>query len=160
MLFGRKRRTAIFSPTAGKLIPMSRVNDPTFSEEILGKGFAICPSEGKIVSPVNGIIEQVFRTCHAISLVSDDGAEILIHVGLNTIELKGEFFKPHCSEGDIVLPGDLILEFDLKSISDAGYDITTPVVICNSNEFEGFTEQIERTVSIGDEILSLKRNTR
>jgi PTS system beta-glucosides-specific IIC component len=157
MLFGKKRRTVIFSPAAGKLIPMSQVNDPTFSEEILGKGFAIYPSEGKVVSPVSGIIEQVFRTCHAISLVSDDGADILIHVGLNTIELKGKFFKPHCNEGDVVLPGDLILEFDIKNISGAGYDITSPIVICNSNEFEGFTEQIERNVSIGDEILSLKR---
>ena len=157
MFFSKKKRLAILSPTDGRLRPVSQVNDPTFSEEMLGKGFAIYPTVGKIVSPVSGKIEQVFDTCHAISLTSDAGAEILIHVGLNTIELKGKFFKAHCKEGDIVVPGDLLLEFDLKGILGAGYDIITPVVICNSNEFEGFSEQTERDVSIGDEVLSLKR---
>ena len=157
MFLGKKKNSAILSPAEGKLIPITRVNDPTFSEEMLGKGVAICPAEGKIVSPVNGKVEQVFETFHAVSIISDDGAEILIHVGLNTIELKGKFFKPHCSDGDTVAPGDLLLEFDLNAIADAGYDTVTPIVVCNSDEFEGFSEQSERQVMKGDEIFSLKK---
>ncbi|MCL2222681.1 MAG: PTS glucose transporter subunit IIA [Oscillospiraceae bacterium] len=157
MLFGKKKRTVILSPADGKLLPITQVSDPTFSEEMLGKGVAICPSEGKIFAPVSGKIEQVFDTSHAISLISDDGAEILIHVGLNTVELKGKFFKTHCADGDTVTPGDLLLEFDLQDIADAGYDTVTPVVICNSDEFEGFAVVTEREISKGEEILSIKK---
>jgi len=164
-MFGRRKRKiedkanliSVLAPVSGELIPIREVNDPTFSEEMLGKGVAIRPSEGRVVSPVHGRVTQLFETGHAVTLTSDDGVEILIHVGLDTIRLKGTHYIPHIREGDPVKPGDLLLEFDLISIAAAGFDIVTPVVICNSDDFDNFSLPAVRAVGEGDTIISFTK---
>lgn len=130
----------IGSPIEGEAVSIKEVNDPTFSEEILGKGIAIKPSNGRVVAPVDGEVTVMFKTKHAVSLVSEDGVEILIHVGLETVNLKGEHFKSYVEAGDKVKVGDLLVEFDVEKIKEAGYDTTSPVVICNTPEFANVVE--------------------
>lgn len=122
------------SPLEGVIIPLSEVNDKIFSDEIMGKGVAIIPSSGKVVSPCNGVVTALFDTKHAIGITSDSGLEILIHIGLDTANLKGEYFKNLVEKGASVKKGELLLEFDLDSIIKAGYDCTTPIIIANSND--------------------------
>lgn len=130
----------IGAPIEGEAVFIKEVNDPTFSEEILGKGIAIRPSNGRVVAPVNGEIAIMFKTKHAVSLVSEQGVEILIHVGLETVNLQGEYFKSYVQEGDKVKAGDLLVEFDIEKIKEAGYDTTSPVVICNTVDMQDVLE--------------------
>ncbi|MEF9990870.1 MAG: PTS glucose transporter subunit IIA [Romboutsia sp.] len=125
----------IGSPIEGEAVSINEVNDPTFASEMLGKGVAIKPAKGRVVAPVSGEITIVFETKHAISIVSETGVEILIHIGLDTVKLKGEYFTTHVKVGDKVEVGDLLLEFDVEKIKEAGYDTITPMVVCNSAEF-------------------------
>lgn len=125
----------IKSPLKGKIIPLSEVNDEVFSAEILGKGVAIIPEEGVVVSPVEGTIEAVLDSKHAIAIKSRDGIEILIHVGIDTVNLGGKYYNNFVKVGDNVKVGDKLLEFDREEIINNGYEITTPVLICNSVDF-------------------------
>ncbi|MDQ0720235.1 PTS system beta-glucosides-specific IIC component [Paenibacillus sp. W4I10] len=125
----------IFSPISGEVKPLSLVPDPAFSEEMMGKGFAIQPSEGRAVSPVNGTIFSVSKSGHAIGLVSDLGAEMLIHIGIDTVKLKGQFFSPKVQAGAKVSVGDLLMEFDREEIEKAGYNMITPVIITNMYQY-------------------------
>lgn len=136
-LFGgeEKEEKVIVAPVSGKAVPMSQVNDPTFSQEILGKGTAIIPSEGKIVAPADGQVTMVFDTLHALSVQTDSGAELIIHIGLDTVQLKGQYFEAHVQAGDKVKKGDLLLNFDMDKIKEAGYDVITPVIVCNTPQF-------------------------
>ena len=163
MLFGGRKNTSnkedkritVLAPMDGELIQVTAVDDPTFSEEMLGRGVAIRPSGGKAVSPVSGTVTQMFDTGHAVTVTSDDGVEILIHIGLNTVELKGEHFKKCANGGDRVVPGDLLIEFDGASIKAAGYDTVTPIVVCNSDDFSSFVPQADKIVAEGEEIIYL-----
>nr|WP_154889208.1 beta-glucoside-specific PTS transporter subunit IIABC [Paenibacillus xylanexedens] len=125
----------IFSPINGEVKPLSVVPDPAFSEEMMGKGFAIQPSEGRAVSPVNGIVFSVSKSGHAIGLVSDLGAELLIHIGVDTVKLKSQFFSPKVQAGAKVSVGDLLMEFDREEIEKAGYSMITPVIITNMHQY-------------------------
>lgn len=125
----------VFSPIAGAVKPLSEVNDPAFSEEIMGKGFAIQPSEGRVVSPVNGTVFSLSKSGHAIGLVSDRGAEMLIHIGIDTVKLKGLHFSPKVTAGTKVSVGDLLMEFDRVEIEKAGYSTITPVIITNIQQY-------------------------
>lgn len=127
--------TDIFSPVAGEVKPLSAVNDPAFSQEIMGKGVAIEPTEGRIVSPVNGTVFSVSKSGHAIGLVSDTGTEMLIHIGIDTVKLKGKHFTPHAKAGETVKIGDLLMEFDLAAVRGEGYETITPVIVTNINEY-------------------------
>ncbi|MEG2633320.1 MAG: PTS glucose transporter subunit IIA, partial [Oscillospiraceae bacterium] len=124
----------ILCPVEGEVVSIKEVNDPTFSEEILGIGLAVKPSVGRVVSPVDGTVALMFDTGHAVSIVADNGAEILIHVGLDTVALKGLHYTVHCATDDKVKSGQLLIEFDIDGIKADGYDIITPVVICNSSD--------------------------
>ncbi len=130
----------IGSPIEGEVISIKEVNDPTFAEEMLGKGIAIIPSKGRVVAPVDGEITILFDTKHAVSITSEQGVEMLIHVGLDTVKLKGEPFTAYVKAGDKVKAGDLLVEFDIEKIKEAGYEIATPVVICNTGEFSEVKE--------------------
>ena len=130
----------IGSPIEGDVISIKEVNDPTFAEEMLGKGIAIIPSKGRVVAPVDGEVTILFETKHAVSITSDQGVEMLIHIGLDTVKLKGEAFTSHVKAGDKVKAGDLLIEFDIEKIKEVGYDIVTPVVICNTAEFSEIKE--------------------
>ncbi|WP_019912249.1 beta-glucoside-specific PTS transporter subunit IIABC [Paenibacillus sp. HW567] len=126
----------IFSPITGEVKPLSEVNDPAFSEEIMGKGFAIQPSAGRVVSPINGTVFSLSKSGHAIGLVSDNGAEMLIHIGIDTVKLKGLHFSPKVAAGTKVAIGDLLMEFDLAEIEKAGFSTITPVIITNIQEYD------------------------
>lgn len=140
-LFGgkEKEKKQILSPVEGKAVPMSEVNDPTFSQEILGKGAAVIPAKGRVVAPAEGEVTMLFDTLHALSIQTTAGAELIIHIGLDTVNLKGEHFKAHVKAGDHVKPGDLLVEFDMARIKAAGYDVITPVIICNTPDFPDMT---------------------
>ncbi|MGG4403409.1 beta-glucoside-specific PTS transporter subunit IIABC [Paenibacillus amylolyticus] len=125
----------IFSPMNGEVKPLSLVPDPAFSEEMMGKGFAIQPAEGRAVSPVNGTVISVSKSGHAIGLVSDLGAEMLIHIGIDTVKLKGQYFSPKVQAGAKVSVGDLLMEFDREEIEKAGYNMITPVIITNMFQY-------------------------
>ncbi|WP_091020580.1 MULTISPECIES: beta-glucoside-specific PTS transporter subunit IIABC [Paenibacillus] len=128
-------RYEIVSPMAGEVVALKDINDVTFAGEHMGKGIAIRPTSGRVVSPITGIVQTVYRTKHAIGLVSDDGVEMLIHIGQDTVKLKGEHFTTHVKDGDRVNAGDLIVEFDLQAIKDAGYETVTPIIVTNTSNY-------------------------
>ena len=128
-------KTLIASPMSGPCIALDTVKDPTFASGLLGKGVAIVPVAGRVVSPVDGTVVSLFKTHHAIGIESADGAEILIHVGIDTVKLDGKFFTLHVDVDAVVKQGDLLLEFDVPGITDAGYDLTTPVLVTNSDDY-------------------------
>ena len=133
-LKGKRKGNCIGSPCKGKAVALTEVPDPTFSEKILGDGFAVIPSEGKIYAPADGEVTVVFDTLHAITMTTDQGAELLIHIGLDTVTLKGAPFTAHVAAGDHVKKGDLLLDADLEKIQEAGLHIITPVLVCNTDE--------------------------
>jgi PTS system beta-glucosides-specific IIC component len=151
-----KKDQKLLSPLNGQVVNLSEVNDSTFSSEVMGKGIAVKPTNGKVVSPVNGVITSLFKTKHAIGITSDEGAEILIHVGLDTVKLEGEHFEARIKQGDKVTVGQLLLEVDIDSITKAGYDTTTPVIITNSDRFTELVPTNNTQVSNIDVILNLK----
>ncbi|CAI6076745.1 PTS system beta-glucoside-specific EIIBCA component [Paenibacillus sp. JJ-100] len=136
----------IFSPITGEVRPLSEVPDPAFSEEIMGKGFAIQPTEGRVVSPINGTVFSLSKSGHAIGLVSDTGAEMLIHIGIDTVKLKGQFFSPKVQAGAKVNVGDILMEFDREEIEKAGYTTITPVIITNIHQYESIASAGRTTV--------------
>ncbi|WP_150274670.1 beta-glucoside-specific PTS transporter subunit IIABC [Paenibacillus tepidiphilus] len=125
----------VWSPMKGKAIPLTEVNDPTFGEEMMGKGIGFVPATGELVSPVNGTVMNVFKTKHALVIRSWDGVELLIHVGINTVKLKGQYFTAHVQTGDKVSAGDKLLSFELEQIAE-NYDITTAMVVTNTDEYK------------------------
>ncbi len=147
--------TDIFSPVAGEVKPLSAVNDPAFSQEIMGKGVAIEPTEGRIVSPVNGTVFSVSKSGHAIGLVSDTGTEMLIHIGIDTVKLKGQHFTPHAKAGETVKIGDLLMEFDLKAVRDAGYETITPVIVTNINDYNDLQSATQPNTRSGELLYKL-----
>lgn len=147
----------IGAPVAGKLVSIKEVSDPTFGDEILGKGAAIIPSDGRVYAPVDGKVATVFPTGHAIALVGSDGEEILIHVGLDTVKLNGKYFTIHVEEEQEIKKGELLLEADLDQIRAAGYDIITPIVVCNTDDFTQVQPETPGEVKQGDDILKLQK---
>ncbi|MFF2446553.1 beta-glucoside-specific PTS transporter subunit IIABC [Neobacillus sp. NPDC058068] len=131
-----KNNEEILSPIEGTVVALKEVNDQVFSSEAMGKGFAILPSVGRVVAPVDGTVSSFFKTRHAIGITSEEGAEILIHVGLDTVKLDGEYFTAHVQQDDHVEAGDLLLEFDMAKIKEAGFEVITPVIITNSSDYQ------------------------
>lgn len=129
----------IDAPIPGKVIPLSEVKDQTFASGVLGEGYAIVPSEGKVYAPFDGTCDNLFDTLHAMGLVSDSGVELLIHVGLETVGLNGAPFKAHIKSGDTFKKGDLLLEFDIDAIKAAGCETQTPVIVTNAEDVGGIT---------------------
>ena len=153
--FGKKVDNVLGAPVEGKAVAISEVSDPTFGQEILGKGMAIIPTVGKVVAPIDGTIGMVFDTKHAISMTSKSGIEILIHVGLDTVTLNGEPFIAHVEAGQNVKAGDLMLEFDIEAIKAAGLETITPVVICNTDDYKDVVANVDKDVKTLDEVLTI-----
>ena len=130
-----KAAVDVVAPVSGKVISLKEVKDEAFSSETLGKGCAIIPSEGVIVAPVDGTISTLPSSMHAVGITTADGSDVLIHVGMNTVELNGKHYTAKVKEGDSVKKGDVLIVFDLEAIKAAGYDTTTPVIICNADDF-------------------------
>lgn len=156
-LFKKKETPGITlaAPLKGKAVSLSEVNDPTFSENMLGKGAAIIPAEGKIYAPADGEISLVFDTLHAVSMTTTEGIELLIHVGLDTVMLKGEGFTSHVATGDKVKKGDLLLSVDLDALKSAGYDIITPMVVCNTDSYADVVPAASGDISVGDDFVKI-----
>lgn len=153
----RPSKDVICAPVAGEAVPISEVSDPTFGQEILGKGIAIRPADGKVVAPCDATVDMMFDTGHAVSLVASFGAEILIHTGLDTVNLKGKHYKIHCKSGDKVKKGQLLMEMDVAAIAAEGYDTITPVIVCNSGDYGLFETHVGKTVAAGDPVIELAK---
>ena len=125
----------VYSPLQGKAISITEVKDEVFSQKILGDGMAVVPVKGELYAPADGRIESVFEARHAVSMVTSQGAELLMHIGMDTVKLEGKYFEPQVQDGDTVKKGQLLMKFDLDAIKAAGYDVTTPVVVTNSDRF-------------------------
>lgn len=130
-----EKKGEIFSPLTGDLVLLKELPDPTFAEEMTGKGIAIYPKEGRVTAPFDGTVTMIAKSKHAIMLTSTSGIDILIHVGLNTVSLKGKFFEEKVVIGQRVNKGDILLEFDLESIQAAGIDLTTPIIVANTPDY-------------------------
>ena len=148
-------KEVIGSPLTGEILPLSQVKDDAFAQGALGKGLAILPSEGKIVSPVDGILTTLFPTYHALGVTSNSGAEILIHVGMDTIKLEGKHFTAKAKQGDVVKKGQVLLEFDIEGIIGAGYEVITPVIITNSNDYLDVVETSASDIAFGEDLLKV-----
>ncbi|AOA01352.1 beta-glucoside-specific PTS transporter subunit IIABC [Carnobacterium maltaromaticum] len=146
----------VSNPIKGNIIPLNEVKDGAFASGALGKGFAIEPIEGKVIAPFNGKIEAVFPTKHAIGLVSETGIELLIHVGLNTVELKGQYFDTLVEPGQTVKKGQAILNFDLEKIKESGYETQVPVVITNSPQYSSIELTNKGKLLNNEEVLIVK----
>ena len=142
----------------GEAIPMSEVKDETFAAEVLGKGIAIIPKKGEVTAPCDAVVETVFTTRHAIGLKADHGVEILIHVGINTVELGGKFYTSHVTEGDRVRTGQVMLTFDMEKIKEAGYDVTTPMIVTNSDDYQEIRILKTGNVTKQDAVLEIKES--
>ena len=147
----------ICAPMFGETVPCSEINELTFQKEMLGKSVAIRPTMGKVYAPIDGKVEMMIETLHAVSITSEQGAEILIHVGIDTVGLKGKHFKAYAKEGAIVKRGDLLLEFDIDAIAAAGYDVISPVIICNSDDYEEIEKTTVSSMKVGETIMKLKK---
>lgn len=157
-LFGKSDKNTndiICAPIAGQAVEIAEVPDPVFAEGLLGKGIAIQPADGKVYAPVDGTVSMMFETGHAVSIVSKSGAEILIHVGLETVSLQGKPFTIHARSGDEIKKGQLLLEVDLEMIKEAGLPTITPVLVCNSEDYTIFNVVTGKAVTNDDAIIDL-----
>lgn len=145
----------IVAPCDGTVKPLSEVNDDVFSQEIMGKGIAIEPSAGNLYAPCDGTITVCFPTGHAIGLKSKNGTEILMHVGIDTVNLQGKYFSPQIQVNEEVKKGQLLLTFDLDKIKEEGYDTTTPIIITNSKNFSSIQIEKQSTTQHGNKLISL-----
>ena len=139
----------------GTVIPMAEVQDEAFSACVLGEGVAIVPSEGKLYAPADGVVDNLFDTHHAIGLVTDEGVELLLHIGINTVELGGKHFTAHVEVGQKVKKGDLLISFDMEAIKAAGYLLTTPMIVCNTDDYQSITPAAEGGVKAGAPLLEI-----
>ncbi|MDN4616824.1 beta-glucoside-specific PTS transporter subunit IIABC [Paenibacillus sp. PsM32] len=145
----------IASPLQGTILPLSAVEDEAFSSGALGKGIAIEPSEGKVYSPVDGVLTSMLSSGHALGITSDHGVDILIHVGQDTVKLKGKHFTPKVKQGDIVTKGQLLMEFDIEAIKAAGYIVTTPVIISNTANFQDVVQTDKQAIHFKEDLITV-----
>ncbi|SPZ23751.1 Glucose-specific phosphotransferase enzyme IIA component [Providencia rettgeri] len=142
----------IIAPLSGEIVNIEDVPDVVFAEKIVGDGIAIKPAGNKIVAPVDGTIGKIFKTNHAFSIESDDGIELFVHFGIDTVELKGEGFKRIAEEGQTVKKGDLIIEFDLALLEEKAKSVLTPVVISNMDEIKELNK-LTGSVTVGETVI-------
>lgn len=145
----------ISSPIKGEVKALSEITDEAFSSGAMGKGVAIEPSEGKVYSPVDGVLTSLFSSGHAIGVTSNNGVDILIHVGKDTVKLKGKHFTAKVAQGDTVKKGQLLMEFDMAAIKEAGYTLTTPVIVSNTANYLDVIETDKKTVDLKDDLLTV-----
>lgn len=155
-LFGKKTDD-FYAPMAGKAVPITEVPDPTFAEGMLGNGIAIEPTDGKVYAPCDATVDMMFTTGHAVSLVADCGAEVLIHVGLETVSLEGKPFTVHVANGDKVKKGQLLIEVDLEAVKAAGLPTITPMLICNTDDYPTFDTFVGKNVTNEDVVIALAK---
>ncbi|WP_435929617.1 PTS beta-glucoside transporter subunit IIABC [Dryocola sp. BD613] len=152
---------AILAPLSGTVLAMDQVPDSTFASGLLGQGAAIVPLSNQLIAPFHGEVSSLFQTRHAIGLLSDSGIELLIHIGIDTVKLDGQYFTAHVKPGDKIKPGDLLIEFDRRAILEAGYDLATPVIVSNSDDYAA-VERItaNHTIDSGTPFLTVRRSAK
>ncbi|AYU55236.1 PTS sugar transporter subunit IIA [Staphylococcus debuckii] len=151
-LFGKEdkvdKNIEIYAPITGEFVDIENIPDPVFAQKMMGEGFGIKPSEGVVVAPIDGKVDNVFPTSHALGLKADNGLELLIHIGLDTVQLNGEGFKVLVESGDSVSVGDPLVEFDLDYIDQNAKSTISPIIITNTDQVENIdiqkTEQLKR----------------
>lgn len=146
---------AVYAPMEGKAVPLKEVNDGVFSEDMLGKGMAIIPTVGKVAAPFDGKVSMIYTTKHAIALTSTEGVEILIHVGIDTVQLNGKYYDIKVAVGDEVKAGDLLAEFDIKGIESEGYRIITPIIVANTDAYKDVVAVASGEVKIKDSLFNV-----
>ncbi|GER65787.1 PTS beta-glucoside transporter subunit EIIBCA [Weizmannia acidilactici] len=150
-----EEREVIASPLKGETIPLEQVSDPAFASGMLGKGLCIKPSVGKLYAPISGTVTTVFPSGHAIGITSKGGAEILIHIGIDTVQLEGKYYHVHVKKGQTVEKGELLIEFEINKIREAGYDLTSPIVITNSDIYLDVLETDKKSVDVNDRLITI-----
>ncbi len=145
----------VYGPMSGTVVPLNEVADPAFQTGMIGAGVAVVPSDGQVVAPFDGVVEMVFETKHAIGLKGDNGVELLIHIGLDTVELNGAPFQAFVHQGQRVARGDLLIQADLAAIRAAGRDVTTPIIVTNTKAFAAISPTTKRQVTPNDVLLTL-----
>ena len=151
-----KEAQIFYSPLEGNAIALSEVKDDTFASAVLGKGMAVIPTKGEVKAPCDATVSMIFDTKHAIGLSTDDGVELLIHIGLNTVELEGRYYTVHVNEGDKVTRGQMLITFDMDKIKEAGYDVTTPIIVTNSDDFTSVKQLKKGTVNNDSSVMEVK----
>ena len=146
----------LFAHMNGEIIDIEKTEDEVFSTKVLGEGIAIEPTEGKLYSPTDGMVSMVFKTKHAINIISDNGCEILLHVGIDTVKLGGKYFVAHVKDGDRIKKGDLLISFDMDKIKEEGFKLTTPLVVCNGADYQSVKTVAKGKISTGEEIMKIK----
>lgn len=154
-IFSAKPKAAesLKSPMRGKVITQEHMQDQALAS--LGTALAIIPDNGAVYSPVNGTVQAVFPTKHAIGLISESGAEIIIHIGIDTVKLDGKYFTSHVKEKDVMKAGQLLLEFDIEAITNEGYILESPIILTNSQDFENIDITDKKHVNTDDNIMSV-----
>ena len=143
------------APVSGIVLPLSQAKDEAFASEVMGKGVVIEPSDGKVYAPADGIVTALFPTLHAIGITTDGGAEILIHVGIDTVRLNGEGFTAHIEQGDRIKTGDLLLEFDQKFIEEKKFSTQTPVIVTNIANMKEIRIEMPEKIQAGKKLMSI-----
>jgi len=157
-LFSRKKVDEFVSPANGKLIHLDKVSDPVFSQKLMGDGFAVTPTDNDIVAPIGGIIGTVFPTKHALMITSDHGLEIMLHLGIDTVELKGAPFETFVEENDTVKAGQKLATMDLKQVAASKKDTSIMTIITNSDAVKDMGEFEEKDIQAGDKVLDIAVN--
>lgn len=157
-LFSRKKIDEFVSPANGELIHLDKVNDPVFSQKLMGDGFAVKPSDNEIVAPIGGVIGTVFPTKHALMITSKNGLEIMLHLGIDTVELNGQPFEMFVQENDTVEAGQKLATMDLQKVQDSGKDTPIMTIITNSDAVKDMGDFEDKSVSAGDKALEITVN--
>ncbi len=149
---------SIQSPLVGHAKDLSQAQDPVFAQGVMGQGIVIEPTDGELLAPINGVVSAIFPTKHAIGLISDEGVELLMHIGMDTVNLNGQGFTAHVKQGDRVSVGDALISFDIEAIKAAGYPVDTPIIITNQNDFQAdVTRKIPCEVTHGETIFTASK---
>ncbi|WP_423831890.1 PTS system trehalose-specific EIIBC component [Streptococcus equinus] len=149
---------SIQSPLVGHAKDLSQAQDPVFAQGVMGQGIVIEPTDGELIAPINGVVSAIFPTKHAIGLISDEGVELLMHIGMDTVNLNGQGFTAHVKQGDRVSVGDALISFDIEAIKAAGYPVDTPIIITNQNDFQAdVTRKMPCEVTHGETIFTASK---
>lgn len=144
------------SPIKGELIQLENLSDAAFASGALGKGVGINPEVGKVCSPIDGVVSTIFPTKHAVAVLSNEGVEILIHIGIDTVNLGGKFFTSHVSDGDKITKGQLLVEFDIEGIKSEGYTLETPIVVTNADNYKELKVIGQKQINESEDLILIK----
>lgn len=145
----------IYSPMKGEIKLLEEVDDPVFASEILGRGVAIVPEEGKLISPFDGRVVSIFQTKHAINLISNNGCELFIHIGMDTVQLKGKYFQVLVKVGENIKKGQSLISFNIEKIKECGYNLQTPILVTNCDNYNNINKSLPKDIDFSQELIKI-----